>query len=126
MSVLNLEGKKILIVEDDDMSYILLNQIIKLTKGEILRARNGREALLFYRHDPDIDLVLMDIQLPDINGLTVTKEMIVHNNKIPIIAQTAGRLPQDIDSAIAAGCSDVLTKPFKMEDLMDILKKHLL
>ena len=124
MSLLNLEGKRILIVEDDDMSYILLTQIFKLTKGEILRARNGREALLLYRNDSDIDLVLMDIQLPDINGKTVTSEMIAHNNKIPIIAQTAGKSPQDIDSAIAAGCSDVLVKPFKMEELMEILKKY--
>jgi CheY-like chemotaxis protein len=124
MSLPNLEGKRILVVEDDDMSYILLNQIFKLTKGEILRAKNGREALLLFRNDPDIDLVLMDIQLPDINGKTVTSEMVAHNNKTPIIAQTAGKSPQDIDAAIAAGCSDVLIKPFKIEELMEILKKY--
>jgi two-component system CheB/CheR fusion protein len=125
MSLLNLEGKRILVVEDDDMSYILLSQIFKLTKGEILRAKNGREALLLFRNDPAIDLVLMDIQLPDINGKTVTSEMIAHNNKTPIIAQTAGKSPQEIDAAIAAGCSYVLIKPFKMEELMEILKKYL-
>ena len=125
MPVLNLEGKRILIVEDDDMSYILISQILKLTKGEILRAKNGREALRLYTNDPGIDLVLMDIQLPDINGKTVTSEMIAHNNNIPIIAQTAGKTPQEIDTAMAAGCSAVLIKPFKMEELMDILKKYL-
>lgn len=125
MSVLNLEGKRILIVEDDDMSYILLNQLLKATKGEILRAKNGREALGIYRNDPEIDLVLMDIQLPDINGKAVTREMVAHNNNIPIIAQTAGKTPQDIDTALEAGCSAVLVKPFKMEELTDILKKYL-
>lgn len=125
MSLLNLEGKRILIVEDDDMSYILLNQIFKLTKVELLRAKNGREALLLYKNESGIDLVLMDIQLPDINGKTVTSEMVSHNNKIPIIAQTAGKLPQDIDAAMAAGCSDVLIKPFKIEELMGIMKKYL-
>ncbi len=125
MSLLNLEGKRILVVEDDDMSYILLNQIFKLTKGEILRAKNGKEALLLFRNDPDIDLVLMDIQLPDINGKTVTSEMVAHNNRIPVIAQTAGKSPQDIDAAIAAGCSEVIIKPFKIEELMEILKKYL-
>jgi CheY-like chemotaxis protein len=125
MSLLNLEGKRILIVEDDDMSYILLNQIFKLTKVELLRAKNGREALLLYRNNPGIDLVLMDIQLPDINGKTVTSEMVSHNNKIPIIAQTAGKSPQDIDAAIEAGCSEVLIKPFKVEELMEIIKKYL-
>ena len=125
MSVLNLEGKRILIVEDDDMSYILLNQLLKTTKGEILRAKNGREALKIYRNDPEIDLVLMDIQLPDINGKTVTREMVSHNNNIPIIAQTAGKTPQEIDTALAAGCSAVLVKPFNMEELMDVLKEYL-
>jgi CheY-like chemotaxis protein len=124
MCVLNLEGKKILIVEDDDMSYILLNQIFKLTKGEIIRAKNGKEALRLYKDNADIDLVLMDIQLPDINGRSVTGEMIKFNSNIPIIAQTAGRTPHDVDDAIAAGCNDVLTKPFSMEELMKILKKY--
>ena len=124
MCALDLEGKKILIVEDDDMSYILLNQIFKLTKAEIIRAKNGKEALQLFRNSSDIDLVLMDIQLPDINGRSVTGDMIKFNDNIPIIAQTAGRTPHEVDDAIAAGCSDVLTKPFRMEELMEILKKY--
>jgi len=124
MSLLNLEGKRILVVEDDDMSYILLSQIFKLTKGEIIRAKNGEEALRIFRNNNDLDLVLMDIQLPDINGKSVAGEMIKHNSNIPIIAQTAGRTPYDVDGAIAAGCDDVLTKPFSIEELMEILKKY--
>ena len=124
MATLNLEGKTILIVEDDDMSYIFLNQIFKLTKGSILRAKSGWKALQLFRNDPEIDLVLMDIQLPDINGNIVTSEMRTINRNIPIIAQTAGRTPQDIDAAIAAGSSDVITKPFTMEILIKVLKKY--
>ena len=112
MPVLNLEGKRILIVEDDDMSYILLSQILKLTKGEILRAKNGREALRLYTNDPEIDLVLMDIQLPDINGKTLTSEMIAHNNSIPIIAQTAGKTPQEIDNKTFLLGTFQVKKPF--------------
>ena len=123
MATLNLEGKTILIVEDDDMSYIFLNQIFKLTKGSILRAKSGWKALQLFRNDPEIDLVLMDIQLPDINGNIVTSEIRTINRNIPIIAQTAGRTPQDIDAAIAAGSSDVITKPFTMEILIKVLKK---
>ncbi len=124
MATLNLEGKTILIVEDDDMSYIFLNQIFKLTKGSILRAKSGWKALQLFRNDPEIDLVLMDIQLPDINGNIVTSEIRTINRNIPIIAQTAGRTPQDIDAAIAAGSSDVITKPFTMEILIKVLKKY--
>ncbi len=124
MSVLNLEGKKILIVEDDDMSYILLNQIFKLTSCEIMRAKSGKEALALYKDNTDIDLVLMDIKLPDINGRSVTGEIKKHNSSIPIIAQTAGRTPHELEEAIAAGCDDVLTKPFRMEELMEVLKKY--
>ena len=124
MAKLNLEGKTILIVEDDDMSYIFLNQIFKLTKGSIIRAKSGWKALQLYRNDPDIDLVLMDIQLPDINGNSVTSEIRSINKNIPIIAQTAGRMPQDIDAAIAAGASDVITKPFTMEVLIEVLGRY--
>jgi CheY-like chemotaxis protein len=124
MSVINLEGKKVLIVEDDDMSYILLNQIFKLTGCEIMRAKSGREALTLYKNNTDIDLVLMDIKLPDISGKSVTGEIKKHKSSIPIIAQTAGRTPHELEEAIAAGCDDVLTKPFKMEELMEILRKY--
>ena len=65
-----------MIVEDDDMSYILLSQILKLTKGEILRAKNGREALRLYTNDPEIDLVLMDIRLRgELNGIECNKSL---------------------------------------------------
>lgn len=124
MAMLNLEGKTILIVEDDDMSYIFLNQIFKLTKGSIIRAKSGWKAIQLFKNDPDIDLVLMDIQLPDINGNSVTSEIRRINKTIPIIVQTAGRVPQDIDAAIDAGASDVITKPFTMEILIEVLDKY--
>jgi CheY-like chemotaxis protein len=124
MSVLNLEGKKILIVEDDEMSYLLLNQIFKLTSCEVMRAKSGKEALVLYKENTDIDLVLMDIKLPDIDGRSVTSEIKKHNSSIPVIAQTAGRTPHEMAEAIAAGCDDVLTKPFRMEELMEVLKKY--
>jgi two-component system cell cycle response regulator DivK len=124
MDTFNLEGKKILIVEDDDMSFIFLNQIFKLVKGTIIRAKSGSEALYLFKNDSAIDLILMDIQLPDINGNSVTSQIRKIDKNIPIIAQTAGRTPQDIDTAFDAGSSEVLTKPFSMEKLIDVLKKY--
>ncbi len=124
MENFNLEGKKILVVEDDDMSFIFLNQIFKLIKGTIIRAKSGREALHHFKNDPEIELILMDIQLPDINGNTVTSEIRKINKNIPIIVQTAGRTPQDVDTAVDAGSSDVITKPFSMENLLEVLRKY--
>ncbi len=120
-----MEGKKILVVEDDDMSFIFLKQIFKLIKGTIIRAKSGREALHEYKSSSGIDLILMDIQLPDINGNEITAEIRKSNSNIPIIAQTAGRTPQDIEAAIDAGSSEVITKPFSMEDLLGVLKKYM-
>lgn len=124
MDSVNLSGKKILIVEDDEMSFIFLNQIFILTKSTIIRAKSGREALRIFRSDSEIDLILMDIQLPDINGNDVTSDIRKIDKNIPIIAQTAGRTPQDIDAAIDAGASEVITKPFSMEYLLEVLKKY--
>ncbi|MBN1415404.1 MAG: response regulator [Bacteroidales bacterium] len=125
MAILNLEKNTILIVEDDDMSFLYLNQIFKLTKSSVIRAKNGSEAIQVCRDNDQIDLVLMDIQLPDFDGNRVTREIRKFNNKLPIIAQTAGKTQYDKDNALESGCNDVLIKPFKMEELMLLLLKYL-
>ncbi len=125
MAILNLENTTILVVEDDDMSFLYLNQIFKLTKGKILWAKNGREAIRLIRDNQNIDLVLMDIQLPDIDGNAITREIRKTHKQLPIIAQTADKSLYDKDSAIEAGCTDVIVKPYKMEELLALIKKHL-
>ncbi len=125
MAILNLEHHTILVVEDDDMSFLYLSQIFKLTKSNIIRARNGNEAIQLSRSHTGIDLILMDIQLPDIDGNTITREIRKFNLEMPIIAQTAGKTQYEKDIALEAGCNDVLVKPFKMADLMLLLGKYL-
>lgn len=126
MPILNLEKNVILVVEDDDMSFLYLSQIFKLAKSFVIRAKNGNEAIQLVRNNADIDLVLMDIQLPDIDGNTVTREIRKFNTLIPIIAQTAGKTQYEKDAAIESGCNEVLVKPFKMEELMVMLGQYLL
>jgi len=126
MSILNLEKSTILVVEDDDMSFLYLSQIFKLTKSNVLRARNGNEAFQLSRNNKEIDLILMDIQLPDIDGNTITREIRKFNTRLPIIAQTAGKTQYEKDIALEAGCNEVLVKPFKMEELMVMLGRYLL
>jgi CheY-like chemotaxis protein len=125
MAIPNFEKNTILVVEDDEMSFLYLNQIFRLTRNGVIRARNGNEAIQISRSNADIDLILMDIQLPDIDGNTITREIRKFNKELPIIAQTAGKTQQERDIALESGCNDVLVKPFKMEELTGILEKYL-
>jgi two-component system cell cycle response regulator DivK len=125
MPLLNLENKKVLIVEDDDMSFLYLNQLLMLTKGSFTREKSGIDAIEQFRNNPNYDLILMDIQLPDMDGKQVTREIRTLNADIPIIAQTASRSSLEKDLAIEAGCTAVITKPYSMEDLFDVIERHL-
>jgi two-component system, cell cycle response regulator DivK len=125
MSLPNLENKKVLVVEDDDMSFLYLNQLLMLTKGAIFREKSGIDAIEQFRNNPVYDLILMDIQLPDMDGKQVTREIRSMNTGIPIIAQTASRSSYDKELALEAGCSAVIVKPFSMEELFSVIGKHL-
>jgi CheY-like chemotaxis protein len=124
IKTIDLKNKRILIVEDDEMNYIYLSQIFKIFHGNILRAKNGKIALELAK-EQNFDVILMDIQLPDINGLEVTKKIRQFDSKTPIIAQTAARSPDETDEAIDAGCTEILIKPYTISDLSSKLVKVL-
>ncbi len=119
----DLTGKRILVVEDDDMNYIYLSQIFKLTKGEFSRAITGKEAVEMAKNSR-YDIILMDIQLPDISGITVTKQIREFNTQTPIIAQTASRTPDETEEALNAGCSAVLIKPYTIDAFSGLIRKY--
>ena len=125
MSLLNLENKRLLVVEDDDMSFLYLDHLLLLTKCAIVRKKFGIDTLELYRNNPGFDMILMDLQLPDMNGKQVTREIRSRNSLIPIIAQTADRSPLEKELALKAGCTDVLLKPFSMEELFEVIGKYL-
>jgi len=125
MSLPNLENKKVLVVEDDEMSYLYLSQLLKLAHSNFVREKTGIDAIQEFRNHPDYDLILMDIQLPDMDGKQVTAEIRKINPQIPIIAQTASKSAAEHDLMIDAGCSEVLTKPFSMDQLFYTLIKVL-
>lgn len=124
MSPLNLENKKILVVEDDDLSFLYLNHILLLTKGTFIREKKGIDAIERFRNDAAFDLILMDIQLPDMDGKQVTREIRKMNSHIPIIAQTASRSTLEREDMLEAGCTDVLTKPFSMDELFAMIGRY--
>ncbi|MDP3444951.1 MAG: response regulator, partial [Ignavibacteria bacterium] len=109
---------------DDETSEMLLTIDVEIFGKEILNARNGFEAVDIYRNNPDTDLILMDIQMPVMNGYDATRKIRQFNKDVVIIAQTAFRLSGDREKAIAAGCNDYITKPIKKADLLALIQKH--
>ena len=115
---------KILVVEDDEISYSLLSRRIQNISKEVLHAITGVEAVEACRNNPDIDLVLLDIRMPGMNGLEATQEIRQFNKDVIIIAQTAFGLSSDRERAIEAGCNDYIAKPINMTLLFELIKKH--
>lgn len=115
---------KILIVEDDEVSELLLSETVKLFSREIIRARTGAEAIEACKKDLDIDLILMDIRLPELGGYEATRKIREFNKKVFIVAQTAFGLSGSREKAIEAGCNAYISKPINKEELMCILFDH--
>jgi len=118
--------KKILVVEDTDANYILIEAMLKLHGVlQLSRSVDGQHAIDYIKANPDVDLVLMDIQLPDMDGYTVSRQIRTFNTKVPIIAQTAYAMYADVVKAINAGCNDFIAKPIQMKKMLSILEKFL-
>jgi len=115
---------KILIAEDDEISDSLISDIVKKYSHEILKAKTGIEAIKACQKNPDIDLVLMDINLPEMNGFKATSQIRHFNKDVIIIAQTAYNLQFDKAMAIEAGCNDYITKPISIHHLKALIRKY--
>jgi hypothetical protein len=115
---------KILIAEDDKISKLLLSIIVKPYCSELLMVNNGLEAVEALRKNPDIDLILTDINMPEMGGLEATKVIREFNKEIIIIAQTAYGMQSDRDEAIAAGCTDYISKPINNIELLALMNKY--
>ncbi|SEH05533.1 Polar-differentiation response regulator DivK [Candidatus Venteria ishoeyi] len=115
---------KILIAEDDETSEMLISIAVQEFGEEIIRVETGIEAVEVCRKIPGIDLVLMDIQLPKMNGYEATRQIREFNTDVVIIAQTAFGLSGDKEKAIAAGCDDYISKPIKTEELDKLIVKY--
>lgn len=122
---MNWKDKIILIVEDMPSNYQLLEAYLIRTGAKILHAPNGVKALEFSQNNEYIDLILMDLQLPDINGLEVTKEIRKQDQSIPIIAQTAHAMTIDRQRCMQAGCNDYIPKPIRKQDFLDVVGRYI-
>lgn len=114
----------VLVVEDHEPSYLILESLLRQFPVFTLRAENGQEAFDYCREDPDIALVLMDLKMPVMDGLDATRRIRAIRKTLPIIAITAYAFSSDEEIAIAAGCSDYLTKPVKKELLFKKIEQY--
>ena len=110
---------KILIAEDEKISEMHLSILLKNIGKEVLLAKTGFEAVEICRNNPDIDLILMDVKMPILNGHEATKLIREFNKKVVIIAQTAYALSGDRENALEAGCDDYISKPIDKEELFE-------
>ena len=116
---------KILIVEDDEISYSLLARMLQKISKEVLHTITGVQAVEACRNNPDLDLVLMDIRMPKMDGNEATRQIRQFNKDVIIIAQTAYSFSGDNAKSIESGCNDYITKPINKTLLYELIKKHI-
>ncbi|MGV8946169.1 MAG: response regulator [Lutibacter sp.] len=114
---------KILIVEDDSTSELMLSLLVEKYCKECLTAKNGQEAIQICKDNPNIDLILMDIKMLGMNGYEATKIIRQFNKDVIILAQTAYALLGDREKAIESGCNDYISKPISQTEFYKIFKK---
>ncbi|RLD60742.1 MAG: hybrid sensor histidine kinase/response regulator, partial [Bacteroidetes bacterium] len=120
-----LKGKTILIVEDEEYSLLILEEFLKPIGVSIITATDGLQAIQSCIDNPEIDLVLMDIQLPKLDGLEASRRIKKIKPDLPIIAQTANALHEDKQRALSAGCNDYISKPIDSDQLNIMVNKYL-
>jgi PAS domain S-box-containing protein len=115
---------KILIAEDDEVSEMLLDETVIMFARETLKARTGVEAVEACRDNPDIDLIMMDIRMPELSGYKATQQIREFNKEVIIIAQTAYGQTGDREKSIESGCNDYLAKPVNENEFHEMILKY--
>ncbi|PKQ61996.1 hypothetical protein BZG02_13735 [Labilibaculum filiforme] len=118
-------NKLILVVEDEEFNKIYFEELLNQIHCNVLIASNGVEAVDICEKNDKIDLVLMDIKMPLMDGYEATKKIKKIRPNLPIIAQTAFALLGDKNKSLENGCDDYIAKPVKKDALIQLIRKHL-
>jgi len=124
VSQINWQSKTILIAEDTDINYFLLVEVLKNTKANLVRVKDGQEAIDFIKSN-EVDLILMDINMPRMNGYEATRTIKKIRNDIPIIVQTAMNFEDDTEEAFKAGADDYISKPIDLKTFMSKIEQYI-
>jgi len=123
-AVQQIKKLKVLIVEDDETSQLLISFAIRKLCSEVIKVITGIAAVEACRKNPDIDLVLMDLKMPVMDGYEATRKIRKFNNEVVIIAQSAFGMVDDREKAIETGCNDYIAKPLNIALLKELILKH--
>jgi CheY-like chemotaxis protein len=115
---------KILIAEDVESNFLYLKAVLSKLNATIYWAKNGIEAVEICEQN-SIDLVFMDLQMPEMNGYEATEILKKKLPHLPIVAQTAFAMSDDREKALDSGCDDYLAKPIKSKDLLNVVEKYI-
>ena len=115
----------ILVAEDDNINFLLIENILKSYNFKIIRAKDGVEAVEFCKTNQEIDLVLMDIKMPNLDGYEAFTEIRKINPTIPIIAQTSYSFEEELDKIKKLGFNNFISKPIQKQKLLELIKVYL-
>ena len=114
--------KLVLVVEDNEISYKLIHAVLNQVKTNIVRASNGKEAIEACIGNKDFDLVLMDMQMPEVDGLEATRRIKQIRPLLPIVATTANTYDENYLACKEAGCDGFLTKPLQFRKMFELMQ----
>jgi two-component system cell cycle response regulator DivK len=120
----NWKDRILLIVEDDEVSLEFLKELLEPYKVNLIYSYNGQSAIEICKSNPDIDLILMDVQLPVLNGMDATKEIKKFRPNLPIIAQTAFAMSGDKERYLREGFDEYISKPINLQELIALISKY--
>lgn len=122
-SIYDWRNKTILVADDIDSNYVFLKAVIKQTNAEVLWAKNGLEAVELVKKNPSIDLVLMDIVMPEMDGFEATKLIKLHNNNLPVVCQTGYPTNDNYLTALDSGFDSFMAKPIRVDGMLQTIDK---
>jgi len=119
----NWSGKKILVAEDEELNWMFIREMLRKTGAEIIRAKDGIEAVEITRK-VNPDAILMDIKMPELNGIEATKQIRTFSKSVPVIAQTAYVMAEEQAESLRAGCNHFVTKPLDRTVVMEFIDRY--
>jgi len=120
-----MKPKTLLIADDEDLNFHLLKELLSDFSFNIIRATNGKEAVEICKTNKQINIVIMDMRMPEMDGYEATQRIMEFMPNLPIIALTAYVTSKEKNKVIACGCSDYISKPIDQELLISKIKEHL-
>lgn len=121
----SMDNVSVLVAEDDEFNYILIKTVLSLNGYRVIRAHNGKEAVGLHRSEKTVDIILMDLQMPVMDGFAAIQEIRKTDEHVPVIVQTTFSMDGMKEKAFLMGCNDFITKPIDPEILLNKMRKYI-